>query len=110
MKEILSKQIRVTMPDASQWDIPAVFLAHDRAATESRNGEEYEEILSSALIDDDLLLEWTGRVQWRDVARYARQTKRTYPEHILAMGWANGEKVIVEKTIGYALPDEDQNA
>jgi hypothetical protein len=101
-----NKYLRVTMPDGSQWDIPAEIVADDRAKyyakidTDTTYKEEYEYTLS----DDSEIFDWAANnMNWDDVKDHAVKVSEY---HMTAAdfqeGWVNGEKEIIEKGDGRA--------
>lgn len=94
----MAKKLRVTMPDGSEWDVPAEIIAKSRADyycsvdAETEFDEEYEYTLS----DHEELIDWAeNNMNWEDVEKFAQplgaRTKTDYQE-----GWVNGDKEVVE--------------
>ncbi|MGF9909554.1 hypothetical protein [Brevibacillus porteri] len=94
----MAKKLRVTMPDGTEWDVPAEIIAKSRAEyycgvdADADFDEEYE----YALYDHEDLIDWAeNNMNWEDVAKFAQplgdRTKTDYQE-----GWVNGEKEVVE--------------
>ena len=95
----MPKHIKVTMPDGSQWSVPADVVAADRAkhyAEKDGTGEEgYRQEYELAMRDNAELLDWAeNNMDWDDVAPYARQVD--WPGVDYYDGWMNGEKEITE--------------
>src|SRR5687768_7425058 len=76
------KYLRVTMPDNSQWDVPARLIAEDRAGyyakARSKGGspldQTYEGELAYALGDAETLIDWAANdMDWDDVRERAVQ-------------------------------------
>ncbi len=93
------KYLRVTMPDGSKWDVPAEFIAEDRAASLSgdRVSPLFFEEKQVALDHPDVLIDWAeNNMNWRlVVGRAVRVESATDADY--QDGWVNGEKEVVEK-------------
>ena len=99
------KYLRVTMPDGSQWDVPADKVATHRAKYCAKRDLEdgldydqsYQEEYEFTMENEDELLDWAANnMNWRDIARYARKAPIKKAKVDFQEGWINGEKEIVE--------------
>lgn len=103
----MEKYLRVTMPNGSKYDVPALFIAKDRAQyyaehdTGKIEGKEYNEVYNEeidiALEDDYEIIDWAcNNMNWSDVKgiaiRVEEEEKVDFQE-----GWCNGEKEVVER-------------
>lgn len=93
------KFLRVTMPDGSQWDIPADFIASNRATNLAVQDPNltFAQIYHQTMAIAGELKEWAeNNMNWDDVShraeRVAGPTTINYQE-----GWVNGPKLIIEK-------------
>jgi len=107
------KYLRTTMPDESQWDVPAELIAKSRAAyyaklraayyaklDSKRGGGSYDAIyareLEYTLADPDKLEDWAANnMNWSDVSHAAVRVPSKATDY--QEGWVNGEKEVVEK-------------
>lgn len=97
----MTKELRVTMPDASVWAVPVLFIATHRA---DYYKEEFGNDLQRSLQEDTLPLfeaspyeveDWAANnMNWSDVVGAARLV--TPGEVDYDEGWANGEKEVTE--------------
>lgn len=96
------KYLRVTMPDGSQWDVPADVIAGNRAKLlASRQHvidytQAYKYFYEYTCGDNDELIYWASHnMNWKGVKKVAVRapvsTSVDYQE-----GWVNGPKQIVE--------------
>jgi len=99
MKETKDKYLRVTMPDGSKWDVPALLIAQNRARSiVSVNTEtSFDEEVKFALENECEIVDWAvNAMNWKDVEKAARivieDRKVDYQE-----GWINGDHEIIEK-------------
>lgn len=101
----MSKYLRVTMPDGSQWDVPAELIAKHRAAYYARldtgktEGEKYDQVyrMEFTYVADSELIDWSaGEINWDDVKDQAVKVADP-PQPDFQEGWVNGPKKIVEK-------------
>jgi hypothetical protein len=91
----MNKYLRVTMPDGTQWDVPAGLIALDRANYYATTMNERDDEYAYALDNPDELLDWAANnMNWADVASEAREVGRESTDY--QEGWINGEKEIVE--------------
>lgn len=91
------KSLRVTMPDGSKWDVPAVIIARSRAEYYSQKDSEadYQEIFDYTLSDNEVLQDWAeNNMNWEDVKTFALLV---VPKEVdFQEGWVNGDKEIIE--------------
>lgn len=93
----MPKKLRVTMPDGSEWDVPAEIIAKSRADYYcSVDGDaDFDKVLKDSLSDDGILIDWAeNEMNWEDVEEVATQV--TPAEINYQEGWVNGDKEIVE--------------
>lgn len=93
------KFLRVTMPDGSQWDVPARLIADSRARYYAANDPDttYQEEYDYTINDAYEIEDWAANnMNWSDVAEHA--VKAEDPEDVdYQEGWVNGDKRIVER-------------
>lgn len=103
----MSKYLRVTMSDGSQWDVPAQLIAEDRAryyaALDVKRGDAtdfdkaFAEEVADALNDDDELLDWApNNMNWSDVSDQAVLVGDR-PDTNFQEDWCNGEKEVIDR-------------
>jgi len=99
------KYLRITMPDQSEWELPALIIAQNRASyyaekdTGKTDGDEfkkvYHEEMVYALDDNYEIIDWAAdNMNWEDVVKHAHKIKDGIIDY--QEGWVNGEKEIVE--------------
>lgn len=110
------KYLRVTMPDKSEWDIPARLIAEDRAhyyadrdAKEDSGqpsgpayGKVYARVFAEqvehALSSEYEITDWAGNsMNWVDVAAHATMAVPPPADTDYQEGWCNGEKQVIER-------------
>lgn len=103
------KYIRCEMRDRTIWDIPAKFIAEDRAKyyaerdTGETEGKEFNKIFKEevkyALKYTEELLDWAeNNLNWSDVedrAEFQEQGEVEEPDY--EEDWVNGEKEIIAR-------------
>lgn len=97
---VKDKKLRVTMPDGSQYDIPVLIIATNRAW---QYKHEFDGSLQRSLDEDTIPLfsdddyeieDWAANnMNWSDVAADARRVGSLDVD--LQEGWMNGDKEIV---------------
>lgn len=98
---ITEKYLRVSMPDGSKWDVPAILVAKNRA--EHYKGE-FDGSLEKSLAEDTIPLfeeddyeieDWAvNNMDWSDVSSEAFLVED--PEVAdFEDGWSNGDKEII---------------
>jgi len=99
MKKTKDKYLRVTMPDGSKWDVPALLIAQNRARSivEVDTETSFDEEVKFALENEYEILDWAANyMNWKDVEKDARivneDRKIDYQK-----GWVNGDQEIIEK-------------
>lgn len=92
----MKKYLRVTMPDGSKWDVPAMVIAENRAASFHPIGtEEFLEEAKLTIGDAWTLTDWAeNNMNRSDVKLHAVQVGATKVNH--QEGWVNGPKEVVE--------------
>ena len=107
LPKMKQKYLRITMPDGSRWDVPAVFIAKSRATyyaahdTNTTNGPKfdkvYKEEFQNTMSDDSELSDWAANnMNWVDVSSVACKVQIEEEEIDYQEGWLNGEKEIVQ--------------
>lgn len=93
------KYLRVTMPDGSRWDVPALLIAQHRAKAiiETDTETNFDEEVKFALEDEYEIQDWAANnMNWKSVVLHAQIVNEDiivdYQE-----GWVNGDKEIIEK-------------
>jgi len=102
------KFLRVTMPDGSQYDVPADIIASNRAAyyaerdTKTTCGAKYDKAFKEeydyTLDNDDEIMDWSANnMNWSDVKSLAKKVEDSgkLSAEDFQEGWVNGEKEIV---------------
>lgn len=99
---ILERNLRVTMPDGSKWDVPIRLIANNRA---KHYKDEFGGSLLRSLSEDTLPLfekdhyeikDWAANeMNWSDVRRHATKVDMRPADVDYEDGWCNGEKEIV---------------
>lgn len=86
----MARQLRVTMPDGSKWDVPLQVIAESAVAY-------YPTMtITEALDDEGFLIDWAANnMNWDDVVQDARKADVGPPAVNYQDGWVNGEKEIV---------------
>ena len=87
----MTKYLRITMPDLSEWDVPMQIIA--QSYVDYFRDATVEEVID----DDDVMLEWgPNNMNWSDVAAHA--VKVSEPgDTDFQEGWLNGDRTVVEK-------------
>lgn len=94
------KFLRVTMPDGSEWDVPAHVIADDRARyyAESDPHTTYQEAYDETISDPSDLIEWAeGDMNWSDVVAHAVKVETQARAVDYQDGWVNGDKRVIER-------------
>lgn len=104
----MGKYLRVTMPDDSQWDVPALLIAESRARyyaeLDVKRGDAtdfdqaFADEVEYALGDSYEIEDWAANnMNWSDVASAAVQVVAPPSTVDYQKGWVNGEKDVIEK-------------
>jgi hypothetical protein len=90
------KYLRVTMPDESEWEVPASVIAQNRAEYYAIGPKAFEKALQETMKSHDTLKDWASdNMNWKDVMGFAKRIK--HPEvPNYQFGWVNGPKEIVD--------------
>ena len=90
----MTKYIYVTMPDNSQYKIPASIIASDRARHyEKHHKDDFDAIFEETIVDDDIILDWgRNNMDWDEVKEHAILVIN--PDVDYDDGWLNGNKFI----------------
>lgn len=102
----MSLIIRVTMPDGSEWDVPADLVAHNRADSHASrligpiHGKAREAIYKMekkyAFAHHNELIDWaTNNMNWADVKTAATMHKDAAAVDY-EKGWNNGDKRVIK--------------
>jgi hypothetical protein len=92
------KDLVVTFPDGSEWNLRAIDVATLRAEKlfdekEDVSPEEFMQARDKSLEDDEDLLIWASTyLTWEDVAPYAEETRRPQPETDYSSAWQTAPK------------------
>lgn len=96
MKE---KMLRITMPDGSVWEVPAMMIALNRTNYYAENdgfkpdSKEWNDELKHSLTSEELI-DWSANnMDWSDVSASARMVKNGDVDY--QEGWVNGDKEVV---------------
>lgn len=93
------KYLRVTMPDKSKWDIPALLIAQHRAKAiiETDIETSFDAEVKFALEDEYEIQDWAANnMNWKDVVLQAQ--KVIEPDSVnYQEGWINGDQEIIER-------------
>ena len=97
---MFNKNLRITMPDGSKWDVPVKFVALDRAKYYAK---EFDDNSDRSLMEDTMPLfnsdtyqikDWAANnMDWDDVKENAIMVSS--PECDYQEGWVNGEAEVV---------------
>lgn len=92
------KYVRVKMPDGTQWDIPAIYVAHHRAAHYCvPSGIQYLAIYDSTLADSQLLLSWAeNELTWEEIQHAATRVDIKPDPSSYHDAWPKALKGIIE--------------
>lgn len=94
------KVLRITMPDGSEWEVPASIIAKHRASYygETEGPEGYRKEYEHAMKSNDELLDWApNNMDWKDVSEHAKQVLPPNPPEVdFQEAWLNGPKEIRE--------------
>jgi hypothetical protein len=104
-QEFLKAWLRVTLPDKSQWDVPLMAIARNRAEHyKSEYGGDVAKSLQKDTVplfceDENEVADWAANnMNWSDVEKYARRVKTKEPKVDYQEGWMNGaKKIVIEK-------------
>jgi hypothetical protein len=102
------KFLRVTMPDGSQYDVPAYLIASNRATyyaecdTGETSGPEFDKIFKIefdyAMACHDEIVDWAANnMNWSNVSGDSERVGGTLSPEDFQEGWLNGDKEIVDK-------------
>lgn len=96
MKE---KMLRITMPDGSVWDVPAMLIAANRTNYYAEKdgfkpgSKEYVEEFDFSMTKSELI-DWSANnMNWSDVSASAKMVKNGEVDY--QEGWVNGDKEVV---------------
>jgi len=100
------KYLIVEMSDKTQWAIPAMLIAKNRAdhyATldperyDRLTQDDYEEEIAYAMSDEYEITDWAaGNMDWEDVWRHAIRLKTSPPEPNYHKDWISAPKSVKE--------------
>ena len=97
-KKPFCKDLVVTFPDGSEWNLRAIDVATLRAEKifedkDDVSPEEFMRVRDKSLEEDEDLLTWvSANLTWEDVAPYAEETRRPQPETDYASAWQSAPK------------------
>jgi hypothetical protein len=99
----MAKWLRVTMPDGSDWELPASLVADPRARyyaesdTKSTSGDAFERVYRGEMeADEEDLIDWAhNNMNWSEVKYFARPVSPARGADFQE-GWVNGEMEITE--------------
>jgi len=100
--KVKKKNLRITMPDGSQWDVPIKLIARHRASYYAKVfGEDLERNLKEdtwplfEMEDGDYSIhDWAAsNMDWDDVKKYAVQV--SVGECDYQEGWLNGDYEVI---------------
>lgn len=94
------KVLRITMPDGSEWEVPASLIAKHRAGyyEKDEDSKAYKNEFKHTMECDHELLDWApNNMDWSDVAAHAKQVLPPNPPEVdFQEAWLNGPKEIRE--------------
>lgn len=94
------KVLRITMPDGSEWEVPASIIAKHRASYygEKEGPEVAKAEYAHTMKSNDELLDWApNNMDWSDVKQHAKMVLPPNPlECDFQEGWLNGDREIRE--------------
>lgn len=92
------KVLRITMPDGSEWEVPASLIAKHRAGYYEYNEQStaYKNEFQATMQNDYTLLDWApNNMDWSDVSAHAKQVMPPNPPEVdFQEAWVNGPKEI----------------
>jgi hypothetical protein len=102
--ELNNKYMRVSMPDGTEWDVPVMVIARNRA---ERYKDEFDNSLERSLAEDTVPLfeadsfevqDWAANnMDWSDVKEFAIQHFVINEVDSYQEGWMNGDKEFVTR-------------
>jgi len=101
----MSKYLRVTMTDGSEWDVPIDIIAKNAAEYYAEyHNDEFDSVDSALQMiidwwcsDDYEIIDWAANnMNWSDVKDHAEKVKEVVIDWQVD-GWINGNKEIIEK-------------
>ena len=93
------KYLRVTMPDGSKWDVPALLIVQHRAReiVKIDSQTSFDKEVEYALSDEYEITDWAANnMNWKDVVLQAQIVSEDR-EIDYQEGWINGDQEIIEK-------------
>ena len=92
------KYLVVEMSDKTQWAIPAILIAKNRAKHYKHEHENaYAEEVEYAMSDEYEITDWAANnMDWEDVWRHAIRLKTSPPEVNYHKDWINAPKSVRE--------------
>lgn len=92
-------KLRVTMPDASHWDVPVQLIADSRDEHYSSDEEDTIGFIRNGDLDTYEITDWAANnMNWDEVREFAVEVPATVkPPVDFQEGWVNGGKRIVGK-------------
>lgn len=94
----MAKQIRITMPDSTIWDVAASTIARHYADSRHNAGSPpWHEVFRAMMADDNALLDHATNMTWTDVADAAIEISDPKPgDASYSARWSGpGNKTIV---------------
>lgn len=100
----MTKVLRITMPDGSEWDVPAEIIANSRAtyyaekdagkAGNQKYKAAHSKEFAYTMENDAELTHWAeNNMNWEDVKSFATKHKDGSTDY--EEGWANCDKVVL---------------
>lgn len=89
----MPKYLRVTMPDATKWDVAVDIIAKNKSST---TGIDIAEILTEFEDDEYMIEDWAANnMNWDEVQHIANKVEDVEPPDY-KLGWMDGDKEVVE--------------
>ena len=98
-EKMTQKYLRVTMPDGSKWDVPALLIVQHRAReiVKIDSQTSFDKEVEYALSDEYEITDWAANnMNWKDVVLQAQIVSEDR-EIDYQEGWINGDQEIIEK-------------
>lgn len=93
---MITRYVRVTMPDGSRWDVEVYRVASHRAECLAENVDDLDDLIAEGLENDYLLEDYArNNMEWADVKSSAKMTSPAEPPDY-EDGWTNGDMEFVE--------------
>ncbi len=91
------KKMRIIFPCNEVYDVPAEFIARQRAEYYEEEEKEIQSEIDFALNNEYEIIDWaSNNMDWKDVKEVAQKVENTEKSDLETM-WTNAEKKIIEE-------------